>query len=182
VAIWAPIRRWSTERIIAVWSVWGAVSIALGYLAIARLPIDTLAIWDYGSVSSFRNLGVLALICLLLFASFIALGVILATVLGRAGDGVGRLYFADLVGAGLGCVLAIPLIVWLGPPAVVMLAALVFALVGVLSSPLRSATFVVGTVATVVLVAVVAGRGVLPDVRNEAGKLGGGGPGVEYFA
>ncbi|HET6833863.1 MAG TPA: hypothetical protein VFH30_08330 [Acidimicrobiales bacterium] len=181
VAIWAPIRRWSSERIIAVWSVWGAVSIALGYLAIARLPIDTLAIWDYGSASSFRNLGVLALICLLLFASFIALGVILATVLGRAGDGVGRLYFCDLVGAGLGCVLAIPLIVWLGPPAVVMVAALVFALVGVLSSPLRSATFVVGTVATVVLVAVVVGRGVLPDVRNEAGKLGGGGPGVEYF-
>ncbi|MGH9217261.1 MAG: hypothetical protein ACRD0V_00385 [Acidimicrobiales bacterium] len=50
------------------------MSIALGYLAIARLPINTLAIWDYGSASSFRNLGVLALICLLLFASFIALG------------------------------------------------------------------------------------------------------------
>jgi hypothetical protein len=74
VAIWEPMRRWATERIIAVCSVAGAVSIALGYLAIARLPIDTLAIWDYGSGSSFRNLGLLALICLLLFASFIALG------------------------------------------------------------------------------------------------------------
>jgi hypothetical protein len=180
VAVWAPIRRWSTERIIAVCSVWGAVSIALGYLAIARLPIDTVAIWDYGSASSFRNFGALALICLVLFASFIALGVILATVLGRAGDGVGRLYFADLVGAGLGCLFAIPFIVWLGPPAVVMVAALVFAVVGVVFSPLRSPVFAVGTVATVVLVAVVVGRGVLPDVRNEAGKLGGGGPGVEY--
>jgi hypothetical protein len=30
VAVGAPIRRWSTERIIAVCSVWGAVSIALG--------------------------------------------------------------------------------------------------------------------------------------------------------
>ena len=180
VAIWEPMRRWATERIIAVCSVCGAVSIALGYLAIARLPIDTLAIWDYGSGSSFRNLGLLALICLLLFASFIALGVILATVLGRAGDGVGRLYFADLMGAGLGCLLAIPLIVRLGPPAVVMIAALVFAVVGVLSSPLRSRTLAVGSVATVALVAVVAGRGVLPDVENEAGKLGGGGPGIEY--
>ena len=180
VAIWTPIRRWSTERIIAVCSVWGAVSIALGYLAIARLPIDTVAIWDYGSASSFRNLGLLALISLLLFASFIALGVILATVLGRAGDGVGRLYFADLVGAGLGCMLAIPLIVWLGPPAVVMVAALVFAIVGVLSSPRRSPVFAVGTVATIVLVAVVVGQGVLPDVRNEDGKLGGGGPGVVF--
>ncbi|HKA82727.1 MAG TPA: hypothetical protein VKD21_02630 [Acidimicrobiales bacterium] len=180
VAIWEPMRRWATERIIAVCSVVGAVSIALGYLAIARLPIDTLAIWDYGSGASFGNLGLLALICLLLFASFIALGVILATVLGRAGDGVGRLYFADLVGAALGCLLAIPLIVRLGPPAVVMVAALVFAAVGVLSSPLRSPTFVVGSVAAALLLAVVAGRGILPDVRNEAGKFGGGGPGVDY--
>ena len=30
--------------------------------------------------------------------------------LGRADGPVGRLYFADLIGAGLGCVLAIPLI------------------------------------------------------------------------
>jgi hypothetical protein len=180
VAVWEPMRRWATERIIAVCSVCGAVSIALGYLAIARLPVDTLAIWDYGSASSFRNLGLLALICLLLFASFIALGVILATVLGRAGDGVGRLYFADLVGAGLGCLLAIPLIVRLGPPAVVMVAAVVFAVVGMLSSPLRSRTFAVGSLATIALVAIVVGRGVLPDVKNEAGKLGGGGPGVVY--
>ena len=144
------------------------------------MPVDTLAIWDYGSASSFRNLGLLALICLLLFASFIALGVILATVLGRAGDGVGRLYFADLIGAGLGCLLAIPLIVRLGPPAVVMVAAVVFAVVGVLSSPLRSPTFVVGSLAAIALVAIVAGRGSLPDVQNEAGKFGGGGPGVEY--
>jgi hypothetical protein len=179
VAIWEPMRRWATERIIAVCSVCGAVSIALGYLAIARLPIDTVVIWDYGSASSFRNLGLLALICLLLFASFIALGVILATVLGRAGDGVGRLYFADLVGAALGCLLAIPLIVRLGPPAVVMVAALVFAVVGVLSSPLRSRTFAVGSIATIVLVAVVAGRGVLPDVENEAAKIGDG-PGIQY--
>ena len=35
-----------------------------------------------------------------------------------------RLYFADLVGAGLGCLLAIPLITRLGPPRVIMLAAL----------------------------------------------------------
>ncbi len=180
VAIWEPMRRWATERIIAVCSVAGAVSIALGYLAIARLPIDTLAIWDYGSASSFRNLGLLALICLLLFASFIALGVILATVLGRAGEGVGRLYFADLVGAGLGCLLAIPLIVRLGPPAVVMVAALVFAVVGMLSSPLRTRTFVVGSLAAITLVAVVAGRGVLPDVQNEAGKLDGDDPGIQY--
>jgi hypothetical protein len=180
VAIWEPMRRWATERIIAVCSVCGAVSIALGYLAIARLPIDTVVIWDYGSASSFRNLGLLALICFLLFASFIALGVILATVLGRAGDGVGRLYFADLVGAGLGCLLAIPLIVRLGPPAVVMVAALVFAVVGVLSSPLRSRTFAVGSLATIALVAIVAGRGALPDVKNEAGKFGGDGPGIQY--
>ena len=48
---------------------------------------------------------------------------IVSVLLGRAGDDVGRLYFADLVGAGLGCLLAIPLISSLGPPSVIVLAA-----------------------------------------------------------
>ena len=41
--------------------------------------IDTLAIWDYGSLSSFCNLARLLGICLALFASFIAVGVMIAT-------------------------------------------------------------------------------------------------------
>ena len=95
----------------------GAISIAAGYFVVARIPIDTLRVWDYGSKTSFKNLAMLGIVCLALFASFIALGIIVSTLLGRARTRVGGLYFADLVGAALGCALAIPFIVWLGPPA-----------------------------------------------------------------
>ena len=60
--------------------------------------------------------------CLVLFAPFITLGVIICHA-GPVRENVGRLYFADLVGAGLGCLLAIPLITvtsrrrsWPSPP------------------------------------------------------------------
>jgi hypothetical protein len=53
VAISPRVRSWTTERLIAICSFAGAISIALGYLVIARIPIDTVAIWDYGSGASF---------------------------------------------------------------------------------------------------------------------------------
>jgi hypothetical protein len=173
VAMCAPLRRWTTERIVAACSIAGAVSIAAGYVVIARIPVDTIAIWDYGTGASFRNLAVLGAICLVLFATFIALGIIVSVLLGRAGDAVGRLYFADLVGAGAGCLLAIPLIARLGPPSIVALSAFVFAVVGVLTVARRTALAAVGTVVAVLLgVAVVAGDS-LPEVRPEETKLDG---------
>ena len=174
VAVSARLRRWSTDRIVAVCSVAGALSIAVGYLVVARMPIDTIAIWDYGTGASFKNLAALGVICFVLFATFIALGIILSVLLGRAGDGVGRLYFADLVGAAAGCFVAIPLIARLGPPATVALAALVFALVGVLTVGRASRLAVAGgALAAVLAAAVVAGDDGLPPIRVEATKLDG---------
>jgi hypothetical protein len=135
VAVWPRLRRAATDRIVALCSIWGAVSVVIGYVVIARIPVNTVAIWDYGTAKSFNNLGLLAVVCFVLFATFIALGVIVATLLGRAREQVGRLYFADLAGAGLACLVAVPLISRLGPPAVVALSALTFATVGLLSMP-----------------------------------------------
>ena len=174
VAIWAPLRRATTERVIALCSLWGAVSVVVGYVVVARVPVDTVAIWDYGSYASFKNFGVLGLICFALFATFIALGIIVATLLGRAGERrVGRLYFADLLGAGLGCLLAIPLIVSLGPPTVVMLAALIFAVVGVIWMSRPSPGFIAGCVLVGVLAVAVAVESAVPDVRTEQRKFQG---------
>ena len=172
VAIWAPIRRASTDRIVALCSLWSAVSIAVGYAVIARLRLNTFAIWDYGSRASLRNLAALGIICFLLFAAFIGLGIILATLLGRAGRDLNRLYFADLVGAGAGCLLAIPLIVWLSPPQVIAAAALVFAVTGVLSLPrLRSTAGALGLVLAAVLALGVTSESRLPDITVEDTKL-----------
>ncbi len=167
------LRRASTETIVAGFSLVGAAVIAVGYVVVARLPIDTVRIWVYGSAGSYKNFAVLAFICFVLFASFVSLGVIVATLLGRGGDRVGRLYFADLMGAGLGCLVAIPLIVRLGPPEVIMLSALIFSLMGLMSLPRRVSLAVgAGIVVVAVLAPLATGVIGLPDVRTEATKGG----------
>lgn len=171
VAIWKPLKKATTERIVAVCATWGALSIAVGYWLVARLPVNTVAIWRYGTGASFENLFWLGTICLVLFATFIAFGIIVATLLGRAGEQIGRLYFADLVGAGLGCFLAIPFITWLGPPEVIIFAALVFAVVGLLSLPWqRTPLFGIGAVTLVALVVLLGFNSLLPEVKIEAEK------------
>ena len=54
-----------------------------------------------------RAWGELFAICLFIFVPFVAPGVIIATLFGRRPEGVGGLYFADLVGAGLACAVVI---------------------------------------------------------------------------
>ncbi|MGO9872986.1 MAG: hypothetical protein ACLPVY_04230 [Acidimicrobiia bacterium] len=171
VAVYSPVRRWSTDRIIAVSAIGGAVSIALGYLVVAVLHVNTIVIWDYGTRASVTNLLRLGLICFAIFVAFISFGIIVSVLLGRARNGVGRLYFSDLVGAGLGCVLAIPLITRLGPPRVIMLAALIFAVVGAASCRPRSVLFAVAALTCAALVGTVVASSVLPDIRTEDGKL-----------
>src|SRR5262245_23193787 len=80
--------------------------------------------------SSGREWLALASLCLALFAPFLLVGISLATILGSRADDVHRLYFADLVGAGLGCAVCVPLFAAIGPPRTVVLAGLVLALAG----------------------------------------------------
>ena len=83
------------------------ISVAGGYLVVARLPIASLAIWQYGSRPSTVSLAKLVILCLALFLSFVAVGTMIATLFGRRTEGIGRLYFADLFGAGLACAVAV---------------------------------------------------------------------------
>ncbi len=172
VAIWPPIKQASTRRIIAACATTGSASIAIGYVVIARLPVDTVRIWDYGTRSSVKNAGALALICFALFSTFVALGVIISTILGRARDHIGRLYAADLGAAGLACVLAIPLISRLGPPSVIALAALLCAGLGLWAAPRRiSGPAALAAALVLVLGAAVIDSDLIPRVRPEASKI-----------
>jgi hypothetical protein len=176
VAVFRPLQRAATARVVAISSLLGAIGIAASYVVIARLRIDTVAIWDYGTRASLKNIAMLGVMCLVLFAPFIALGVVISTILGRAGENVGRLYFADLLGAGLGCVLAIPLISTLSPPQVVALAAFLFAVVAVISLPPRvTPAMVASGLVGLVLLAGVTSEDRLPSVRVESTKLDGRG-------
>jgi len=99
--------------------------VGVAYVVIARTPMNTYAFWAEPT-QPLR----LALMCLALFSTFFPVGVLIAALFGRAAERVNRLYCADLVGAGLGCALVVPLIAWLGPPSCIFLGGVVLAAVG----------------------------------------------------
>jgi len=122
VTVSSRIREARTDTVL-LWSfLVGALSVVTSYVVVAYISLDSLAVWDYGTVASAKSMGELLAICLVLFLPFVAPGVIIATLFGRRPEGVGSLYFADLVGAGSACALVIFLTGSIGPPAAIMLA------------------------------------------------------------
>jgi len=140
VAVSKRLRRASTETIITWGLASAAVSVLVGYVVVALTPVDTLALWRYGSAESLRNLGLLVVICLALFASFISIGIMLATLFGRRTAQIGRLYFADLLGAGLACAVVVFALYWVGPAVTIIAAGLLMALGALRMALTRPAT------------------------------------------
>src|SRR3954470_3848819 len=64
VAVSRGLRRAETETILRGGLLLGAASVGVGYLVVATVRTDTLTIWDYGSLSSLKNLALLLGICL----------------------------------------------------------------------------------------------------------------------
>jgi hypothetical protein len=172
VAVSERLRRMRTDTILLWGSLIGVASVAVGYLIVAKTPINTLLLWDYGSRRSFSSLARLLLICLALFAPFASIGVMIATLFGRRTSQLGRLYFADLLGASIACAAAVPLIRYISPPATVALAGLVLAITAVRialrgsSRPLQIA----GAVLVGLMVIGVVAPKVLPDPEVDQSK------------
>ena len=172
VAVSARVRKSPTDRVLLVGSLWSAVSITASYLVVAKLGIASLKVWDYGTGASFSTLARLVIICVGLFASFVGIGVMIATLFGRRTDGIGKLYFADLVGAGVACAVAVPMVSWIGPPRMITLAASILAVVA-LSIATRARSRFQGLAAGIVTAALattVVWPGALPDVKTDDGK------------
>ena len=171
VAVSRRVRRAESETIL-LWSLLlGAASVFAGYVVVALLRTDTLSIWDYGTFDSISNVGRLIVICLALFGSFLSVGVIIATLFSRGAKEIGRLYFADLIGAGLACAVVVSLLGWIGPPATIMLAGLILALAGLrLAARRRSFALVPAVALSVLLAVVVVGPELLPYERTDAIK------------
>ncbi|MGH9259181.1 MAG: hypothetical protein ACRD08_04665, partial [Acidimicrobiales bacterium] len=171
VSISGRLKRAKTDTIMMACCLLGAVSVIVGYLVVARIPVASLAIWDYGTRDSVWNLVKLVVVCLALFASFVWVGVMISTLFGRQTRGIGKLYFADLVGAGLACAVVVFLISAIGPPRIVALSAAILASLGVfVAVRLRSRLVPVGGVLAAGLVVCVVASGVLPDVSTDDDK------------
>src|SRR5262249_47574665 len=107
----------------------------------ATVQLNTLTL--VASLVQRQPLGVLVegtklvLICLALFAPFLAAGLAIAMILASHPEHLGRLYAVDLLGAGLGCALCVPLLGSLSPPGTVLAAGAIVALAGLLAATSR---------------------------------------------
>ncbi|MBM3672168.1 MAG: hypothetical protein FJW86_08330 [Actinobacteria bacterium] len=172
VAISRRVRDSSTEAVLRCSFLLGGASVLVGYAVVVGLPIDTLGIWEYDASSSIDNLASLVGICVAIFASFVSIGVIVATLFARRADEIGPLYFADLVGAGLACALVVVLIGSIGPPSTILLAGLLLALAGVRLTPrTRPGWLAGGAVLSVLLLVATVAPSVLPLERTDTTKI-----------
>lgn len=172
VSLSKRLRRASTDAIVMVGSVVGALSILAGYLIVSQLPVASLGIWDYGTRDSLENLVKLVLLCVTLFASFVPVGVMISTLFSRRTENINKLYFADLVGAGAACAVVVFLLNGIGPARTIMLAGAILAAVG-LRLAIADKAKVTGGLATalgLVLVVATLFSSVLPDVRADDDK------------
>ncbi len=160
VAISATLRKASLDSIIALCAIAGSFATIAGYVIIAITPLNAFALWS--SVSEPIKLLVL---CGALFATFLSIGVIVATLLGRHPERVSRLYFADLIGAGVACALVVPLMTRVTPPGCVMIGAALLAVIGLVSARAcgRQALTLLGGVGTLLGVLLAAYPSLLPD-------------------
>ena len=171
VAISSRLRKAATD-VVMFWSfVFGSLATIGCYSVIAWAPVNTLEIFRYETAGSYKSFGLLLLVCLCIFSSFVAPGVMIATLFGREPKRAGGIYFADLVGAGVGCAAVIYLVSSLGAPASVMVAALAMAAGAVwVSLRARAGLRVLATFTLVGAIVLTAGPGLLPAQTVDPSK------------
>jgi len=171
VATSKRLRNASTDGIL-LWSLPITTITVIGtYILVAHISINTLDIWHYGTSASWHAMLLLVAMCVLVFVPFVTPGIVLATLFGRRPDKIGGLYFADLAGAGLACAIVVYLTATIGPPATIMLAALVLALGSLRIAWRRRSRLLPVILLLVALSAVlVIGPGLLPSQNVDPSK------------
>ncbi len=174
VAVSRRVREASTESVLSRCAALGAVAVGVSYAVIAKLPTNAITVWDYNS-KGLKNAFLLLILCLALFAAFLPAGIILSTLLGRRPESIGRMYVADLLGAGLACIIVVPFISGQGAPAAVALAGLLFALASLRTAWLKRSRVVAPLAGVLAILAIIglAAPSVIPDVRLDDGKNAG---------
>jgi spermidine synthase len=175
-----PMPTTPTARILAIGSALFAIAVLL------LIPVLTLLPFDLNDVPTHPIAQALYFstlyVCLL--APFFAVGIVISTLLTRYAERVHRLYFWDLVGAGIGSLAIIRLPTLLGPVATLILVAAAGALVATLvSDRATAARRLAGAAAAALIVVAVgfAGRLDLPiHVLKGDLKLGDADQRVEF--
>jgi len=126
VAISTRLKRADMDRLLAGGCLAAAVLAGSGYLVVGEIPIDTRVIWSGQAIGA--GIAALLAICMVPFATFLAVGIMVASLLGRNAHRVAPMYCADLAGGGLACAVVVPMLGTVGPPGAVFAAAALLAL------------------------------------------------------
>ena len=135
VAVSRRLRHTPPARLVSTCSFVAAAAVLLGYLVVAGTHLNAFELVASAAAHHFSvalpDLARLTLICAALFTPFFAAGLAVATVFSTQTQRINRLYFADLLGAGLGCAVSVPLMRAISPPGCIQLAGLFFSLAAV---------------------------------------------------
>lgn len=141
--------REEVHRQMAMWSIFFALSVPVSYMLILGVPFV-------------YRVSLPAVISLFLIYSFAALpflfgGVVIALALSRFSHRITAVYGVDLIGAGLGCAVVVPLLGRLSGPGVVIAAGMIAAIASMLFSLSVSKTVTMRSVTALALLALLLG-------------------------
>ena len=91
LAVSRRLREAPLERVLARSALVGSVATALGYIVVARMPLDTVVLWEYTSGAAVLNASRLGLMCLAIFLPFAVIGVFVSSLLSPRRAQVGGL-------------------------------------------------------------------------------------------
>jgi len=130
VALSSRLRRMDPLALIRTAAPISAMVGIASYGIIARLGTTTDQIWDGGTKEALSQLGRLLALSVSLTAVFLVLGIMLAALIVAEAHEVRRLYFWDLAGAALACLIAVPIQSQVSPPVIIFGCMLLLASLG----------------------------------------------------
>jgi len=141
----------------------------IGYAVVARLATDVNLIWTGSMMQAIWQLFLLVVLSVSLTGVFFGVGLLFASLVVSQASEMRRLYFWDLGGAALGCLVAVPLQALIGPPAMILLSLVMLAGLGLVMVLLTGGRWLptAGAVAAVALLALACGQ---LRVRTDATK------------
>ncbi len=171
VAVSGRLRQLPTRALLAGCTLSATVGVIVGYIAVAITPLDTLAIWTGDTSRQFAAIGQLLTICLGLYVSFLPIGMCVSALFARRADDINRLYFSDLAGAALACLIVVPLVATIGPIAIIAGVAIALAALGIHLAGTTNRALIGSVIAAGALVGViVVFPDTAPEIRTEQSK------------
>jgi Spermine/spermidine synthase domain len=143
----------------------------VGYVIVARLPTDVNLIWTGTIAQAVWQLTLLLVLSVSLTGVFFAVGLLFASLVVSQAADMRRLYFWDLTGAALGCLVAVPLQATIGPPAMILVSMVLLVLLGLVVATVHGRSWRTATALAVAVLLLAVGAGQLRVLADDTKTL-----------